>query len=136
MKPVYKAVWVLCGQVVGYLFGVMVLTMTALSSGVLPLLASPAVDLALYIITFTILPILCSWLLLRRVDAYSNPIVVCIGSYVFALSTFVGLVRMTDGSRHSVGISLLRALVLVPTASILGSLLTQFVQQKARRRAG
>lgn len=130
----YKAVWVLCGQVVGYLCGVMVLTMAGLSSVVYPVVASPTVDLALYIVTFAILPILCSWLLLRRVDAYSNPIVVCIVSYVFALSTFVCLVRMTDGSRHSVGVSLLKALALVPTASILGSLLTQLVQQKAKVR--
>jgi hypothetical protein len=55
---------------------------------------------------------------------------------VSALSTFYWLVHLTDGSRQSFGAMLPRMFVLVPVASILGSVLGALVQQKVMRRAG
>ncbi len=136
MKRLQIAAWVLLGQIVGYVCAAMLLSIVGLSSRAFPFLTARIVEVALYIATITTLPILFSWLFVRRCGECPNRIVVCIVSYVFALSSFVWLVRATDGSMRAVGIWLPRALVLLPIASIAGSILGLFGQLKVLRRAG
>ena len=127
---------VLGGQIVGCGCAGLVFTILLVSaSALVPIPHSEAFALAVYAIMFIAGPVLASWVIARRASVHASPLFVSIISYLSAAGVVWWLGSRLDGSDHSTGVFALRALVLAPIASVLGSLLSSFVRVNGWSRA-
>ena len=136
LERLHLAGLVLGGQFLGCAFAGLALTILILpASAVVPIPRSGAFVYAVFAIILFAGPVLASWGIARRVATCPSPLLVSIVSWLFAFGVFDLLARLGDGSHHAAGVFALRAVVLVPIASVLGSFMSSYLLLSAQSRA-